>query len=444
MDSALPDDRALAANSPDTPVRGPTWGGAKRVGFRFVFAFVALWMSPFPIGALPYTEPLVRQWDAGRDALTVRCARIVLNRAVDDFVPNGSGDTTVGWMQLAMIITLALVATMAWSILDRRRANYVRLHQWLHVYLRFAVGTVMIEYGLAKVFHLQFPLPGPAKLEQAYGDASPMGLLWTFMGYSRPYNVFAGLAETVPAVLLFFRRTATLGALLLVAVLANVVALNLCYDVPVKIYSTELMLASLYIAGPRLTVLFDILVRERAVAAVPPASLFSRPRLETAARIAGFVFGGYVLVSGVWESWQRGRAYAAQPVAVGGLDGSWDVEELARDGTPLPFSADEKTRWRTVGIALYQGRGAFMFRQMDDFYDRVSFTHDAPNKTLTLEPKGAPKSSLVYAQLDVDHMTLNGTFAGHAIAAKLRRRAPREFRLVTRGFHWVNEQSFNR
>ncbi len=54
------------------------------------------------------------------------------------------------------------------------------------------------------------------------------------MGYSTPYNVFTGLVETVPAMLLFFRRTATLGALLLVAVLANVVMLNLCYDVPVE------------------------------------------------------------------------------------------------------------------------------------------------------------------------------------------------------------------
>ena len=171
--------------------------------------------------------------------------------------------------------------------LDRRRAHYARLQQWLLVYLRFAVGTIMIGYGLAKVFHTQFPAPTPAKLEQPYGDASPMGLLWTFMGFSGPYNVFTGLAETVPALMLFFRRTATLGALLLVAVMTNVVVLNFCYDVPVKIFSTQLLLASLYIAGPRLVALFDVLIAGRAVAAHAPPPLFARRRLELAARSGG-------------------------------------------------------------------------------------------------------------------------------------------------------------
>jgi hypothetical protein len=41
-----------------------------------------------------------------------------------------------------------------------------------------------------------------------------MGILWTFMAASTGYTIFAGLAEAVAGLLLLFRRTSTLGALL--------------------------------------------------------------------------------------------------------------------------------------------------------------------------------------------------------------------------------------
>ena len=41
----------------------------------------------------------------------------------------------------------------------------------------YAIGTIMVGYGYSKVFNLQFPSPTTAKLEQPFGDASPMGLL---------------------------------------------------------------------------------------------------------------------------------------------------------------------------------------------------------------------------------------------------------------------------
>ena len=40
-----------------------------------------------------------------------------------------------------------------------------------------------------------------------------MGILWKLMGHSYGYNLFTGLAEAVPAALLFWRRTTTVGAL---------------------------------------------------------------------------------------------------------------------------------------------------------------------------------------------------------------------------------------
>src|SRR4030095_7643936 len=92
-------------------------------------------------------------------------------------------------------------------------------------------------YGMIKVFRGQFPSPSPGRLIETYGDSSPMGLMWNFMGYSSAYVIFAGVSESLGALLLFFRRTTTLGALVLTAVMTNVVAMNLCFDVCVKLGS---------------------------------------------------------------------------------------------------------------------------------------------------------------------------------------------------------------
>jgi hypothetical protein len=420
------------------------WSLPRRIGFRFIFAWCAVWLVPWPLGGtLPGTAWIGAPFDRAWDALVIWLGNKILHRAVD-VAGNGSGDRTADWIMLAVITVAALIATAVWSVLDRRRADYARLNDWFRVYLRFAVGTMMLGYGFAKIFHSQFPFPAPIKLEQPYGDASPMGLLWTFMGFSAPYNVFTGLAELVPAVLLFFRRTATLGALLLVAVMTNVVMLNFCYDVPVKIFSTELLLASLLIAAPRLRALFDVLVRGRAVTALPPERRFVRPRLELAARIFGVAFALWVIGNGAWGFVQRARS-RPNPTVSEGVIGTWEVDEFIRDGQVVAPTLAEAARWRTVTLAVYKGSGRFLYRQVDDTYDRLELQQDEAKKALSLTPIAGPKRTLHYTQPDKDHLTLTGDFDGHALAVKLHRRtATRSFRLLDRGFHWVNEAPYNR
>lgn len=51
----------------------------------------------------------------------------------------------------------------------------------------------------------QFPTPTADKLMQPYGESSPMGILWTFMGSSTAYTIFAGTAgEVLAAIPLLF------------------------------------------------------------------------------------------------------------------------------------------------------------------------------------------------------------------------------------------------
>jgi hypothetical protein len=96
------------------------------------------------------------------------------------------------------------------------------------------------------------------------GDFTPTHLLWIFMGYSRPYAIFAGAGEMLGALLLCFRRTSAAGAFVLIAVLSNVVVMNFAYDVAVKVDAVNFLLMAMFIAAP------DARRVARAILAVRP------------------------------------------------------------------------------------------------------------------------------------------------------------------------------
>ena len=158
---------------------------------------------------------------------------------------NGSGDTTYDYVSVLLFFVIAILGSALWSIIDRNRVNYQKFYYWLTVAMRFYVGLMLINYGLVKVVKLQFPSPAFYRLLEPYGDSSPMGLAWTFLGFSKGYNLFMGIAE-MSAVLLLFRRTMTVGVLITLMTTANVMAINYFYDVPVKILSTHLVLMTLF------------------------------------------------------------------------------------------------------------------------------------------------------------------------------------------------------
>jgi len=170
---------------------------------------------------------------------------------------NGSGDQTYNYVECLLFALVAVLGTTVWSIsivvgqlsaAGRRDLGGAAL----------LLGYILLSYGISKVLKSQFPDLWPGRLIGTVGDMSPMGLLWTFMGYSTPYTVFAGLLEAIGGALLLWRRTVTIGALMVAAVMFNVVMLNLCYDVPVKLFSIELFIMALAIAAPRVRPLLAV------------------------------------------------------------------------------------------------------------------------------------------------------------------------------------------
>jgi len=271
-----------------------------------------------------------------------------------------------------------------------------------------------------------------------------MGLLWTFMGVSTPYTVFAGAMETLGGVLLFFRRTTTLGALVTIAVMTNVFVLNMCYDVPVKQFSLHLLLMAVFLLLPDLRRLANVLVLNRPT---EPANL-APPLSARWARIAGLVlcvlFLGYQLFTNVQGNLQRSNQFGPGAAPKPPVYGAFEVEEFIRNGRSMPPLLTDAGRWRRLTV-LYPE--VLSVRWMDNSLHRY-WTQYVPAKhsiaLAAFEAKDTRQGAFTYTIPDNDHLVLQGTLLKDAITVKLRKLDPSKFLLVSRGFHWVSEIPFNR
>jgi len=354
----------------------------------------------------------------------------------------GSGDSMFAWLQSFCELALALAVAAVWLVIDRRHRQEARLAELLRVSVRYSLAWTMLGYGVVKVFKTQFPFPSGERLLQPYGESSPMALLWTFMGYSTPYNIFAGALECVGALLLLFRRTTTLGALILLGVLANVVMLNLCYDVPVKLYSIQLFAMACLLAGRDARRLLDLLMLNRGVSAGQISARLPWPRLEA---LRPFV-KGLLICAMLYKSVASELEYRA----ASGPDapppphfGVWEVESFVAGGVEHPPLTTDPVRWRAVSVTR---NGRLIVVMMDGTMRRFNLTQENGGTRLVLKSVENPEqqASLLVTADEGDTLTLAGPVNDVDLVLALRRRELADFPLVARGFHWVNEFPHNR
>lgn len=414
------------------------WPLAARIGFRVLVAYFALFNFVLIRNALgPGWWTLEALWHPLIPWIGKHVLRLSAEIHTD---PTGSGDTLYQWLLCVLWLVTAAVAAAVWSIVNRRRARYDRLAEILRVVLRYQLAFQMLSYGLAKVFKLQFPAPEPGRLTELYGDSSPMGLLWTFMGASTAYTVFSGVAEVLGGLLLLFRRTTTLGALVVLGVMTNVVLLNFSYDVPVKLLSLHLLIMALALLAPDARRLADLLVLHRPTTPRPFAWVPKTSRRRWARRIvkttALTVLVGFY-VRGSIEALAEYGDHAAKPRTYG----SYDVEEQTRDGKTVPPLLTNPTRFRSGFIDRSWGG----LRTGGD----IGLSFQLPPKdgvdamvNAFLPAQHAP-GQLRFTTPDPEHVVLEGTIGGEKMRVRLKRRDMPSL-LVSRGFHLISEGPFNR
>jgi hypothetical protein len=270
----------------------------------------------------------------------------------------------------------------------------------------------------------------------AYGETSPMGLLWQFMAASRAYQVFSGLAELFAGVLLLVRRTMLPGAILAAVVLANIVVLNFCFDLPVKIFSVSLLCMSLFLILPDAMRLLGVSVLNLPVQPVPrhPFAL----RRTWTRRLAAMPYVAFVFLVAVYPAFQRLEWWqeAALTEVASPVHGFFGVESFEAGGVSgrdLP----DATRWVRVGInGLF---GGLAIRRADGSGGRFGFELVDNGRRLRITRRGETIGTLRFQRTRTGLIELEGDFEGRPIRAVLRRRPDDENLLNNRGFRWINE-----
>src|SRR5215471_14509053 len=176
--SSLPAPAELAAAPP-----GPAslaWSPARRLLFRFGFVYWLLFCFPLFMNHIMGFDWLMDPYQKLWRNLCLWVGPHVLRIGYE--IPtrsSGSGDATISYIRLFCYLVLAATAATVWSIADRRSIGYPRLQEGLRIVVRYTLAFVLLHYGISKLFRGQFPLPEVGRLNQRYGDSSPMGLLWT-------------------------------------------------------------------------------------------------------------------------------------------------------------------------------------------------------------------------------------------------------------------------
>jgi len=359
--------------------------------------------------------------------------------------PRLSANSLPLFLGMVGVAVISLVVAALWSAFDRR-SSYPRLFTWLHTFTRFMLVAVMLGYGWAKVLPDQFAV-SLDYFALAVGQHNPRDLLWAFMTGSRGYQVFTGVVEVAGALLLLTRRTVMIGALISVAALANVLALDISYDVPVKFLAGQMFLMSIFVLAPYVTRLVALSDLNRGI---PPASgrrLIDRTSADHAVRTAGVVLGLWIVGTTLQDV--RNEVMAKDRDRQTSLYGVWDVEEVSRNGVSVPLLLTDSTLWRRLVV---QSSNAAVIFPMSEFASSspwtgrssaVRYSIQVDNTAHTVEfapfPFSATTERLSFGYLvsDADHLVLtrrNGV--GSTTAVRLRRFDLSMYPLVKWERHW--------
>lgn len=429
--------------NPSASLQVNHWNIGQLIFFRFFTLLFALFILLNPNVVAPFMYPLLWLINAPVNWLSNMVAQLVfhINHPLSDKM-TGSGDRLIDFIHLFITFALSVAGTIVWSAADYRRRSYNQALYWLTVLVRYYLALTMIEYGMVKLFKFQFPDLTERRLTQRYGDSSPMGLAWRFLSYSTAYNYFMGFAEISGALLLLFRRTVTLGAILVFFVSLNIMAINYCFDVAVKILSTALVVMSFFLLALDARPLINFFILGKPAGA--PAKLkpeFTRRWINVTSLVLKCLLLLLVILTATTSTIQYLYTKNKKSELKSGF---YNVVKYREPGRPKAQTDTDPARWQKVtltpdSLSIYMASGVRIARACN-----IDAAH---NQLVCLKPNERETDfTLKYKTPKTGGLSLKGSFMGHQLITKLAFLTayhPDSTLLMSRGFHWVNEVPFN-
>jgi hypothetical protein len=404
------------------------WKFTNKLIFQFLFTYIVLYILLL-FSSLLLETPL--RW----------FAEYVLNWGADFTMEStGSGDRAFDYVRLGFNLFLTIPIVLIWSIIDLKRESYHKLFYWFQVIIRLTLIFAMLLYGFAKVFKGQFADHSLERLVQTVGHMSPMGLAWTFMGHSIFYNIFIGFIEILGGILLIFRKTVTLGSLVIIGVMSNVLMMNLTYDIPVKLVSAHLCIMALILLQVNGQRVFDFFFKNKTIEKVEYSVPLKNTNLKKIIAISKRFLVLVVIGAVIIQTLIRFKA-TEQLKEKSEFYGIWETQSFVKNKDILSPLLTDTYRWRYL---IVDEKNKAIVKKMTDSIDRYPFEINSDlNEIIFRSTIDSISHRFLYRFINPQELVLNGTIYADSISILFKRKPKSDFRLINRKFHWVNETNYN-
>jgi hypothetical protein len=214
------------------------------------------------------------------------------------------------------------------------------------------------------------------------------------------------------------------------------------YDVPVKLLSFHLLLLALFLLAPDFQRLADFFFRNRTTGPSTQPQLFRTRPANRIALAAQIIFGIWLLGMSAYGGWTSWHTYGGgRPKSP--LYGIWTVDVLSMDGQVRSPLLVDYGRWRR---AIFDFPDRMAFQRMDDSLANYGVSINTHDKTMALTKNSDKnwKAKFTFQRVSPDQLVLDGNMDSHKIHMQLQLVDRDKFMLVNRGFHWIQENPFNR
>jgi hypothetical protein len=417
------------------------WSTPRKILTLFVIFYLLIYMFPEPFKDIPGFSVVVGLYTQPFEWLVLWFGKSVLGiSTLEKITQTGSGDTTFEYVRIVVILIMAFIATALVMSISKRK----EYQSWFHltwIYCRYYLGLFLIVYGFIKLFEGQFPTPYLGRLEQNYGDSSPMGLMWTFMGASKAYTFFGGLMEFVAGCLLLFRRTTIAGGIMAFGVMLNVAIMNYCYDVCVKLFSTHLVLISIFILSPYLKHLFDFIFLQKSVQLKIEPLQFQKKwqtNFRKVSKIALLCLCAIMMGVMYFEAYSEptNNLYSKS------FNGSYKVVTFIQNRDTLPTSHSDTLQWSKIIME----DGFMSIRTITDRKIRFEVKTDTIAQKISIIPEedSTKTYQFDYKRLPNQTVVFKGKMNTDTLEITTKQKKKSEYLLNATPFKWISEYPYNR
>lgn len=260
-----------------------------------------------------------------------------------------SGQSYGNWI---VVLLIAFAGAVAWTIFDRNKArNYQLLYYWLRVIVRYRLAIGIIAYGFLKFFPLQSPYPSISNLNTPYGDFTRWKIFSLTLGIVPSYELFLGIVEIVLGVLLFYRKTASISAFIIIIFTGNVFMSNIAYEGGEHVYSLYLITLAIFVLFYDLKRIISLLILQKPTAPNRFKPVFAGNVQKYGRWTAKLAFIAFFVVLYGFKTrsgYQNDQYQFPQTPGLAGVSGVYNVAEFLLNNDTIAYSKTDPLRWQDV------------------------------------------------------------------------------------------------